>query len=82
MNKRPIEEAEDRDLRFSHLALHRAAQRARELAAATGTALVISRNGVIEHLEPISVGRWQGGCTADSTSARQGTANAASGLTR
>jgi hypothetical protein len=52
MNKRPIEEAEDRDLRLSHLALQRAAQRARELAAATGTALVISRNGVIEHLTP------------------------------
>ena len=52
MNKRPIEEAEDRDLRLSHLALHRAAQRARELAAATGTSLVISRNGVVEHLMP------------------------------
>ncbi len=52
MNKRPIEEAEDRDLRLSHLALKRAALRARELAAATGTALVISRNGVVEHLMP------------------------------
>ena len=52
MNKRPIEEAEDRDLRLSHLASQRAAQRARELAVATGTALVISRNGVIEYLSP------------------------------
>jgi hypothetical protein len=52
MNKRPIEEAEDRDLRLSHLALHRAAQRARELSVATGTALVISSNGVVEHLMP------------------------------
>ena len=52
MNKRPIEEAKDRDLRLSQAALQRAAQRARELAAATGTALVVSRNGVIEYLTP------------------------------
>jgi hypothetical protein len=52
MNKRPIEESNDRDLRLSRAALQRAAQRARELAAATGTAVVISRNGVIEHLTP------------------------------
>ena len=52
MNKRPIEEAEDRDLRLSQVALQRAARRARELAATTGTALVVSRNGVIEHLSP------------------------------
>jgi hypothetical protein len=52
MNKRPIEEAEDRDLRLSLAAIQRAAQRARELAAATGTSLVISRNGVVEHLMP------------------------------
>jgi len=52
MNKRPIEQASDRDLRLSQAALQRAAQRARELAAATGTAVVISRNGVIEHLNP------------------------------
>jgi hypothetical protein len=54
MNKRPIEEADDRDLRLSYVALQRAAQRARELAAATGTALVVSRDGVIEHLTPDS----------------------------
>ncbi len=52
MNNRPIEEAKDRDLRLSHVALQRAAQRAREVAIATGTALVISRNGVIEHVMP------------------------------
>jgi hypothetical protein len=54
LNKRPIEEAKDRDLRLSQAALQRAAQRARELAAATGTALVVSRNGVIEYLTPNS----------------------------
>jgi hypothetical protein len=52
MNKRPIEQATDRDLRLSLAALQRAAQRARDVAAATGTALVISRNGVIEHVVP------------------------------
>ncbi len=52
MNNRPIEETKDRDLRLSHVALQRAAQRAREVAIATGTALVISRNGVIEHVMP------------------------------
>jgi len=52
MNKRPITQSTDRDLRLSEVALQRAAQRARELAVATGTALVISCNGVIEHLTP------------------------------
>ena len=52
MNKRPIEQANDRDIRLSLVALERAARRARDLAAATGTDLVISRNGVIEHLSP------------------------------
>jgi len=56
MNTRPIEEAKDRDIRLSQVALQRAAQRAGDLAAATGTALVISRNGVIEHLTPKTVG--------------------------
>ncbi len=52
MNKRPIARSTDRDMRLSEVALQRAAQRARELAAATGTVLVISRNGVTEHLTP------------------------------
>jgi 2-polyprenyl-3-methyl-5-hydroxy-6-metoxy-1,4-benzoquinol methylase len=52
MNKQPIEQAKDRDLRLSLAALQRAAQRARDVAAATGTALVISCNGVIEHVAP------------------------------
>ena len=52
MNKRPIEEARDADLRLSYVALLRAAKRARELAAATGTLLVVFRNGRIEHIHP------------------------------
>lgn len=52
MNLRPIEEARDPDLRGIAPALERAALRARELARQTGTAVVINRNGVIEHLWP------------------------------
>jgi hypothetical protein len=52
MNKQPIEQAMDRDLRFSQVAMQRAAQRAHALAKATGTSIVISHDGVIEHLEP------------------------------
>lgn len=50
MNKQPIEQARDSDLRLSHAALHRAALSARDLAQRTGTALVVSRDGVIEYL--------------------------------
>ncbi|MES2148357.1 MAG: hypothetical protein V4508_01065 [Pseudomonadota bacterium] len=52
MNKQPIDQARDRDLRLSQVALQRAAQRAHELAKTTGTTIVISRGGVIEHLKP------------------------------
>jgi len=52
MNKRPIEQASDPDLRFSHAALQRAAQRAQDLAKATGTMIVVSRNGIVQHLVP------------------------------
>ncbi|MFZ2207962.1 MAG: hypothetical protein WAV22_04780 [Porticoccaceae bacterium] len=52
MNTRPIEQARTPDLRDSWPALQRAARRAREIAAQTGTALVVTRNGVIEHLYP------------------------------
>jgi hypothetical protein len=52
LNNRPIEEAKDADLRSSIVAMRRAALRAREIAERTGTALVISRNGVIEYLHP------------------------------
>ena len=52
MNKQPIEQAHDRDLRLSQVALQRAAQRAHDLAKATGTTIVVSHDGVIEHLKP------------------------------
>lgn len=53
MNKQPIEQAHDRDLRFSQVAMQRAAQRAHELAKATGTTIVVSHHhGVIEHMKP------------------------------
>jgi hypothetical protein len=52
MNHQPIENARDADLRLSEVALQRAARRARKIAARTGTTIVISRNGVIEHVRP------------------------------
>lgn len=53
MNKKPISAARDPDLRLSQVALERAARRVHELAARTGTRIVISRNGVVEHIEPM-----------------------------
>lgn len=52
MNTRPIDQARSADLRGSWQALRRAAQRARELAAQTGTELVVGRNGSIERINP------------------------------
>lgn len=52
MNKLPIDQARDSDLRFSQQAMERAAKRAHDLARSTGTFIVVSRNGVIEHLTP------------------------------
>lgn len=49
---KPIEQARNPDLRGSWPALQRAAQRAREVAIHTGTAIVVSRNGIIEHIYP------------------------------
>lgn len=54
MNLRPLHEARDPDLRNSLPALQRAARRAWEIAAQTGTAIVVNRNGVIEHIHPQS----------------------------
>lgn len=48
----PIENANNADLRGSLLALQRAALRARQIAAQTGTAVVVMRNGVLEHVYP------------------------------
>ena len=52
MNKRPIEAARDNDLRLSALAMQRAVLRAHEVARATGTTIVVSHDGVIEHRPP------------------------------
>ncbi len=48
----PIENALDADLRLSKTALLRAALRAREVARQTGTAIIISHNGIIERIIP------------------------------
>ena len=52
MNTKTIDQANTADLRGSWAALQRAARRARELAAQTGTELVVSRNGIIERIKP------------------------------
>ena len=48
MNTQPIETAMDADLRAVPVALARAAQRARELAASTGTRLVTVERGEVK----------------------------------
>ncbi len=53
MNKQPIEQAHDHDSRLSQVAMRRAAQRAHDLAKASGTTIVVSHDGVIEHLKPM-----------------------------
>lgn len=52
MNKQPIETARDADLRVSRPALVRAARRAYEIARQTGTAIIVSHDGVIERIQP------------------------------
>lgn len=52
MNKQPLSGAQDADLRASQAAMERAAKRARQIAAQTGTELVFSRGGVVEHVLP------------------------------
>ena len=52
MNGKPLENARSSDLRGSWQALQRAAQRARQVAVQTGTDLVVTRNGVLEHIKP------------------------------
>lgn len=52
MTTKSIDEAKNADLRGSFPALQRAARRARELAAQTGTELIVSRGGVIERIKP------------------------------
>jgi len=52
MNDKPRESAKDPDLRFSHQAMRRAALKAREIAAQTGTAIVITEQGVMREVHP------------------------------
>lgn len=50
--QRPIAEANSTDLRGSWPALRRAAERAKQIAAQTGTAVVVVRNGEVQHRYP------------------------------
>ena len=52
MSMRPIDEARSADLKGSLAALRRAAQRARVLAAQTGTTLVVRRDNASESTNP------------------------------
>lgn len=54
MNKKPIENALDADLRISMAALIRAARHAYALAAETGTCIVISEDGCVQKICPKS----------------------------
>lgn len=59
-NKRPISQAKSADLRGTLPALRRAAERAREMAAQTGTAIVIERAGKLERVYPVPAGAVTG----------------------
>ena len=52
MNDKPLESAKDPDLRCSQQAMQRAALKAREIAAQTGTAIVITEQGVMRAPQP------------------------------
>jgi len=52
MNPKPIEQAKDPDLRASLAAMQPAARRAREVAARTGTRLVLVRDGQLVLVKP------------------------------
>lgn len=54
MNISPLETAKNRDLPASFQALKRAAKRARDIAAQTGTQLVIAHNGVVTLVQPVA----------------------------
>ena len=67
MTIRPIEQSRDTDLQGLEAALQRAAQRARERARATGTRLVLSKNGVLEFIPPERLGRSSGAVAERNT---------------
>jgi len=59
MNTKPIEQARTPDLRGSWAALQRAALRARQIAAQTGTAIVVSEAGKLRHIYPHPSGEME-----------------------
>ncbi len=56
MNPQAIDHARDDDLRLSLPAMQRAARRALEVARLSGTAIVVSHQGVIETIYPPTAG--------------------------
>lgn len=50
MNKNPIEQAKDHDMASSINAIRRAAKRARQIAAQTGTALIVRHGEQIDRV--------------------------------
>lgn len=54
MNPKSLDTSRYPDLPLSLVALERAARRAREIAANTGTAVIVQRGGRIERLLPAS----------------------------
>lgn len=50
MNSRSIEQAKDKDMASSINAIRRAAKRAGQVAAQTGTSLIVWHNGQIERV--------------------------------
>ena len=57
MNYKPLGTARSALLRGSMAAILRAAQRAQELAAQTGTSLIVSRDGLVERIDPVELDR-------------------------
>lgn len=51
MNKTSIEQAKDRDIAGSISAIRRAAKRANQVAAQTGTSLIVWHDGQIERVK-------------------------------
>jgi hypothetical protein len=55
MTKRPIDTSRDPDLRALPLALARAARRARDVAIATRTNLVVFEQGELRRIQPVEL---------------------------
>ncbi len=68
MNNKSISNAKDDVLRGSEAAIKRAAQKAREIAEATGTPLVVNRGGKTVLIDPSDLGP-SGGNSANENKA-------------